>query len=67
MVISEVNRSPDPRRDLGDRKVAVDLHQDAASAVGDADRLLDEMMKTDDYREAVAAYAEKRAPRWSDS
>jgi enoyl-CoA hydratase/carnithine racemase len=49
------------------RQIYTDLHRDAASAVGDADRLLDEMMKTEDYREAVAAYAEKRPPRWSDS
>ncbi len=49
------------------RQIYTDLHRDVGSAVGEADMLLDRMMKTDDYREAVAAYRDKRPPRWSGS
>jgi enoyl-CoA hydratase/carnithine racemase len=47
------------------RQIYTDLHRDVGSSVREADELLDQMMKADDYREAVAAYAEKRPPRWS--
>jgi enoyl-CoA hydratase/carnithine racemase len=47
------------------RQIYTDLHRDVGSAVEEADALLEEMMKTDDYREAVAAWTEKRPPRWS--
>jgi enoyl-CoA hydratase/carnithine racemase len=46
------------------RQIYTDLHRDAASAVRDAQALIERMMKQDDYREAVAAYTEKRPPRW---
>ena len=41
-----------------------DLHQDVGTSVRRADDLLLEMMKEPDYKEAVAAYGEKRLPRW---
>lgn len=41
-----------------------DLHRDVAAAVVDSERLLDEMMREPDYREGVAAFRDKRAPRW---
>ncbi len=47
------------------RQIYSDLHQDVASAVRAADALLDEMTTQPDYREAVAAFSEKRPPRWS--
>jgi enoyl-CoA hydratase/carnithine racemase len=49
------------------RQIYTDLHRDVGSAVEEADALLDQMMKTHDYREAVAAYTEKRPPRWTGS
>ena len=47
------------------RQIYSDLHRDVGTAVREADDLLERMMKTDDYREAVAAYTEKRPPRRS--
>ena len=47
------------------RQIYSDLHRDVGTAVREADDLLERMMKTDDYGEAVAAYTEKRPPRWS--
>jgi enoyl-CoA hydratase/carnithine racemase len=47
------------------RQIYTDLHRDAASAVRDAQQRLEEMMKRADYREAVAAYMEKRPARWT--
>jgi enoyl-CoA hydratase/carnithine racemase len=47
------------------RQIYADLHRDVGSAVREADRLLERMMTEPDYREAVAAYLEKRPPRWS--
>lgn len=44
------------------RQIYTDLHRDVGASVREADDLLDQMMKTDDYREAVKAYTEKRAP-----
>lgn len=41
-----------------------DLHRDVASAVSDSETLLNEMMRQDDYREGVAAFVDKRPPRW---
>lgn len=41
-----------------------DLHRDVARAVEDSEALIDEMMKQPDYREGVAAFLEKRPPRW---
>jgi enoyl-CoA hydratase/carnithine racemase len=47
------------------RQIYTDLHRDVGSAVNEADALLDRMMKTDDYREAIAAYRDKRPARWT--
>lgn len=42
-----------------------DLHRDAASAVIDAERLLETMIRHPDYREGVKAWMEKRAADWT--
>lgn len=47
------------------RQIYADLHRDVGSSVAEADVLLDDMMKSEDYKEAVRAYMEKRPPRWS--
>ncbi len=47
------------------RQIYTDLHRDVGSAVRDADERLDRMMKDADYREGVAALAQKRPPKWS--
>jgi enoyl-CoA hydratase/carnithine racemase len=41
-----------------------DLHRSVAASVGDAEALLEHMMREGDYREGVAAFLEKRPPRW---
>jgi enoyl-CoA hydratase/carnithine racemase len=41
-----------------------DLHRDAASAVTDAERLLEEMIRHPDYGEGVKAWLQKRAADW---
>lgn len=41
-----------------------DLHRDVAAAVADSEQLLEAMMRQDDYAEGVAAFLEKRPPRW---
>ena len=46
------------------RQIYADLHRDVGSAVNDGERLVNEMMKQADYREGVAAFLEKRPPRW---
>jgi enoyl-CoA hydratase/carnithine racemase len=46
------------------RQIYTDQHRDAAASVEEAGRLIAEMMKQDDYREAVAAWLEKRPPIW---
>ena len=42
-----------------------DLHGDAAAAVRASEALVDEMMGEPDYAEGVAAFLEKRPPRWA--
>jgi enoyl-CoA hydratase/carnithine racemase len=42
-----------------------DLHRDVGSAVRDSEGLLQSMMREADYKEGVAAFVEKRAPRWN--
>ncbi len=42
-----------------------DLHRSVAASVSASEQLLEEMMRQEDYREGVAAFLEKRAPRWS--
>ncbi|MEL6892563.1 MAG: enoyl-CoA hydratase-related protein [Actinomycetota bacterium] len=47
------------------RQLAADLlHHDPAAAVLDANRLLDEAMGTDEYAEGIAAFTERRPPRF---
>lgn len=41
-----------------------DLHRDAASAVADAEHLLETMIRHPDYGEGVKAWLQKRAPVW---
>jgi enoyl-CoA hydratase/carnithine racemase len=54
------------RRSLAEtkRQVYVDQHRDVGSSVGEAERLLDEMMREPDFREGVRALNEKRPPRF---
>jgi enoyl-CoA hydratase/carnithine racemase len=47
------------------RQIYTDLHRDVGAAVDEARVLLERLVREPDYREAVAAYAEKRPPRWS--
>jgi enoyl-CoA hydratase/carnithine racemase len=44
-----------------------DLHRDVAASVHDSERLLADMMREPDYREGVAAFLDKRPPRWRGS
>lgn len=41
-----------------------DLHRDVAASVEASESLIREMMRQPDYREGVAAFLEKRPPRW---
>src|SRR5262249_29070497 len=41
-----------------------DLHPGAATAVADAERLLEEMIRHPDYGEGVKAWLQKRAAEW---
>ncbi len=47
------------------RQIYTDLHRDVGASVREADALLERMTTEDDYREAVAAFLERRPPRWS--
>jgi len=47
------------------RQIYSDQHRDIGTAVRDAQARLERMMKEPDYREGVAAFQEKRTPRWS--
>lgn len=42
-----------------------DLHRDVAASVEDSEALLRQMMREPDYAEGVAAFLEKRDPRWT--
>ena len=46
------------------RQIYTDLHRDAATAVVESERLVNDMMKEGDYREGVNAFLEKRPPKW---
>ncbi len=59
--------SPDSLRTTK-RQLAIDaLRVDPAESVRDAQRQLDQMVTEPDYREAVAAWAERRPPRWGEA
>jgi enoyl-CoA hydratase/carnithine racemase len=47
------------------RQIYRDLHRDAASAVIEAERLLEEMIRHPDYGEGVKAWMEKRVAAWT--
>ena len=47
------------------RQIYRDLHRDAASAVSEAERLLETMIKDPDYKEGVKAWMEKRRAAWT--
>lgn len=47
------------------RQIALDLHREVGDSVHDANHRLREMVKQDDYREGVAAFLEKRPPKWN--
>ena len=48
------------------RQIAIDsVRLDPAESVRDAQRRIDQMMTEADYREAVAAYTQRRDPRWT--
>ena len=46
------------------RQLYTDLHRDAATAVIEAERLLEEMVKEPDYKEGLKAWLAKRTPDW---
>lgn len=46
------------------RQTYLDFHRDVGASVRDANHLLAEMVKQPDYREAIAAYLEKRPANW---
>jgi enoyl-CoA hydratase/carnithine racemase len=46
------------------RQIYTDLHRDIGSSVEEAAALLDRMMAEPDFAEGVAAFREKRAPRY---
>ncbi len=49
---------------MSKRQIYTDQHRDVAASVDDANRLIEKMMQQPDYREAVAAWLEKRPPQW---
>lgn len=49
------------------RQIYTDLHRDVRAAVEDSNALIRTMTKENDYAEGVAAFLEKRPPRWSGS
>src|SRR3954470_5144483 len=46
------------------RQLYADLHGDVGSAIAESERLVERMMTEPDYREGVAAWSEKRPPRF---
>ena len=47
------------------RQTYIDLHRDVGSSVREANDLLDAMVKQSDYKEAIAAFLERRPANWS--
>lgn len=48
------------------RQTYLDYHRDVGTSVRDANQLLDAMVRQPDYKEAIAAFLEKRAPSWGE-
>ncbi len=46
------------------RQIYLDLHRGIAESVDDSEALIRRMMKEPDYAEGVAAFLDKRPPRW---
>ncbi len=46
------------------KQIYMDLHRDVASSVEDADKLLHEMMKLENYKRGVKALLKKERPDW---
>lgn len=46
------------------RQIYLDYHRDVGSSVRDANQLLAEMIRQPDYKEAIAAFLEKRPADW---
>lgn len=46
------------------KQIYADLHQDVGSSVIESEKLVREMMTENNYKEAVKAFIEKRAPNW---
>jgi enoyl-CoA hydratase/carnithine racemase len=49
------------------RQIYADFHRDVASAVRESKELVERMATEPDFAEGVAAFVEKRPPRWADS
>ena len=49
------------------RQIYLDYHRDIGTSVAEANDLLAQMVKQDDYKEAIAAFLEKRPPVWRGS
>lgn len=47
------------------RQTYVDFHRDIGASVRDANDLLDAMVRQSDYKEAIAAFLERRTANWS--
>ena len=48
------------------RQTYLDYHRDVGTSVRDANQLLDAMVRQPDYKEAIAAFLEKRAASWGE-
>ena len=49
------------------RQIYLDYHRDVGTAVQDANELLAQMIKHPDYKEAIAAFLEKRPAQWQNA